>query len=122
MRTLHAPVDRVRPPVVAVDFGHASDDELELTRVEDVDQVARDDLVEASEEGLDLSLDALDDAPLDAELDVLTLVGVGDGDVGAARLELDGLLRVEEIVGDCTASAEPEPSRAHSRRSRRSRR
>ena len=122
MRTLHAPVDRVRPPVVAVDFGHASDDELELTRVEDVDQVARDDLVEASEEGLDLSLDALDDAPLDAELDVLTLVGVGDGDVGAARLELDGLLRVEEIVGDCTASAEPEPSRAHSRRSGRSRR
>lgn len=50
-------------PVVDVDVGDTTDQELEFALVEDVDQICGDELVEAGDEGLELLFDALLDAP-----------------------------------------------------------
>lgn len=63
-------VVRVLAPIVHVHVAHTADKQLELALVEDVDQLLRDELVEAAEEGLELLLDALDDAPVDDQVDV----------------------------------------------------
>lgn len=46
-------------PILDVNIGHTADEELELTLVKDVDELLRDELVEAAHEGLELLLDAL---------------------------------------------------------------
>lgn len=50
-------------PVIHVDVCYTTDKQLEFTFVEDVDEVGRDQLVETSDEGLELFLDALLDTP-----------------------------------------------------------
>ncbi len=75
-------------PVVDIDLGDTADQELELSLVEDVDEILGDELVEALLERLELLGDALLDAPLDHEVDVLLLVLVGHVDVAAAGDEI----------------------------------
>jgi hypothetical protein len=54
-------------PVVHVDVRDAADQQLELALVEDVDEVCRDELVEAGDEGGELLFDPLLDAPFGYE-------------------------------------------------------
>ena len=61
------PVVGVLLPVVDVDVGNAADQQLEFALVEYVNQVRRDELVEAGDEGVELVLDALLDAPFGDE-------------------------------------------------------
>lgn len=58
----------------------------------------RHDLAEAELERLELLLDSAPEAVLAQELDVLVLVVLGDGDVGAAGHELGRLERAERLV------------------------
>ena len=51
-------------PVVHVDICDTADQQLELALVEHIDQIRRDQLVEAGDEGGELLLDSLLDAPL----------------------------------------------------------
>ncbi|KAI3481094.1 hypothetical protein L1887_56668 [Cichorium endivia] len=77
-------------PIVHIDLRHAADEQLELALVKHVDQILRNQLGEAADERLELLLDALADAPLGHELDVLLLVLVRHLDLLSALLELDG--------------------------------
>ena len=54
-------------PVLNVDVCDTADQELEFALVEDVDQIRRNKLVEAGDEGVELFLDTLLDAPFDHE-------------------------------------------------------
>ena len=58
-----ASVVRVLLPVLDVNVGDAADEELQLALVKHRNQVRRDQLVEARDEGLELLLDPLLDAP-----------------------------------------------------------
>jgi hypothetical protein len=51
-------------PVVDIDVCYATDEQLELTLIEDVDEVGRDELVEALNKGVKLLIDTLLNAPL----------------------------------------------------------
>lgn len=50
-------------PVVNIDVCYTTDEQLEFTLVKDVDQISRDELVEALHEGVELLVDTLLDAP-----------------------------------------------------------
>jgi hypothetical protein len=51
-------------PVIDVDVSDATDQELELTLVEDVDQIGRNELIKAGNESVELLLDSGLDFPL----------------------------------------------------------
>lgn len=51
-------------PVVDINVCYATDEQLELTLVEDVDEISGDELVEALHEGVELLINTLLDAPL----------------------------------------------------------
>jgi hypothetical protein len=51
-------------PVVDIDVCYATDEQLELTLVEDIDEIGRNELVEALHKGVELLIDTLLDAPL----------------------------------------------------------
>lgn len=51
-------------PVVDIDFAYATDEELELTLIKDVDKIRGDELVEALDKGIELLLYTLLDTPL----------------------------------------------------------
>jgi hypothetical protein len=100
-----ATVIRVFLPVVHVDVGDTADEELEFALVEHVDEIGRDELVEAGNESLELLFDALLDPPLSDEpakvslslvyvvrsdlLDVFALVLIRDLHLLATRLQLN---------------------------------
>ena len=84
---------------VHVDLGHPADEQLELRLVEHGDQLLRDHLREAAHERAELIADALVDAVLDDEVDVLGLVGLGDGDVRAVGLQVDRDQLAEAVFG-----------------------
>ena len=50
-------------PVLDINVGNAANEKLEFALIEDVDQVGRDQLVEASDESIELLFDSLLDAP-----------------------------------------------------------
>ena len=58
------PVVRVLLPVFDVNVGDTADQQLELSLVEDADQILGDQLVEAVDEGVELLFDSLLNAPL----------------------------------------------------------
>lgn len=64
IRRVVTPVIRMLLPIIDVDIGHTSDEELELSLVEDVDELLRDKLVEAGHESLELLLDSFGDSVL----------------------------------------------------------
>lgn len=61
---LVAAVVRVLLPVVHVDVGNTTNEQLQFTLIEDVDQIRRDQLVETGHERVELLLDPLDNLPL----------------------------------------------------------
>jgi hypothetical protein len=58
-----ATVVGVLGPVVDVDFGDTTDQQLELTLIEDVDEIRWDELVETLDECIELLLDTFLDSP-----------------------------------------------------------
>lgn len=64
IRLCVAAVVGVLLPVVDVNVGNTTDEELELALVEDIDEVGWNELVEASDEGVELLFDSLLDSPL----------------------------------------------------------
>jgi hypothetical protein len=79
-------------------LAHTADQQLELAFVKDVDELLRDELVEAAQERVELVLDAAADPPLDDQLHVLLLVLVRDGNVAAAGLQVDRDDLAEPVV------------------------
>jgi hypothetical protein len=65
----------VRPQVVDVDVGQAAEEQFELLLVEERNELGRDELVEAVEEGADLLLNRLGQQELRQKLQVLALRG-----------------------------------------------
>jgi hypothetical protein len=61
---LVATVVGVLLPVVDIDIGNATNEKLELTLVKYIDEVGRDKLIEARDEGVELFLYTLGDFPL----------------------------------------------------------
>lgn len=59
-----ASVIGVLHPVVNVDFRDTTNEQFKLPLVKDVDEIGRDELVEALDEGVELLLDTLLNAPL----------------------------------------------------------
>jgi hypothetical protein len=78
----------VSSPVVHVDLSDTANEQLQLSLVKDVDELLRNELVEASHESLELILDPLLDPPNCDELDVFLLVLFGHVDVLASGLEV----------------------------------
>ena len=58
-----APVICVLLPVLNIDIGDTSDKKLELTLIEDVDEIRGDELIETSHEGIELLFDSFLDPP-----------------------------------------------------------
>lgn len=90
-------------PVIDIDVGNTADEQLEFTLVEDIYQVGWDELVESSDESIELLLDALLDSPFGDELNILLLVLVCDFDIPAAWLQVNRDLLSEPFVldGEC---------------------
>ncbi len=65
----------MRPQVVDVDVGQAAEEQFELLLVEERNELGRDELVEAVEEGADLLLNRLGQQELRQKLQVLALRG-----------------------------------------------
>lgn len=82
----------VVPPVLHVHRAQTRHDQLQLTLVKGLEEVGRDELVEAFLQGVELLVDAHLEAPLHVEMHVLFLVLIGDRDVLAVGLEI--------VVGD----------------------
>ena len=101
-------VHRVRSEVghVEVALALAADEDLELNRVEEADPVDSDDILEASEEGLALSLDLLVEAVVGDKVEVLNPVAVVDLELRATRHELVHAAAADVVVGDCEVEAE----------------
>ena len=110
---LVAPVVGVLLPIIHVDIRNATDKQFEFPLIENVDQVCRDELIEARDESVELLFDSLLDFPLchqPAEvstthtrklwhlLDIFLLVLVRDLNVAAARFEVNGLGFAELLV------------------------
>ena len=58
-----ASIIRMLLPVLDVDVGDTADEQLELSLVEDIDEIGRDEFVEACDEGVELFFHPLLDAP-----------------------------------------------------------
>ena len=54
-------------PIVDIDVGDTANQKLQLALVKDIDELGGDELVEAAEEGGELLLDSLYNAPFDEE-------------------------------------------------------
>ena len=52
-------------PVLDINIGNTTNQELELALVEDIDEIGRNKLIKAGDEGVELLFDALLDAPFD---------------------------------------------------------
>lgn len=87
---LVAAVVGVLLPVVNVDVGDTTNEQLQLALVENVDKVSRDQLVESGHERVELLLNPLHDLPLRHQLNVLRLVLVGDGNVPTTGYQING--------------------------------
>ena len=74
---------------VHVDLGHAADEQLQLTLVEHVNEVLRDELGEPRHERVELLLDTPRDTVLHDPAHVVLLILLRDGDIGTAGLRLD---------------------------------
>lgn len=61
---LVATVVGVLLPVIDVDIGNTTDEQLQLALVEDIDKIGRNELVETGHESVELLLDSLDNLPL----------------------------------------------------------
>lgn len=72
-------------PVINVDVCYASDEQLQFALIEDIDEIRRYKLVEASNEGVKLLIHTLLDAPFCDKLHILLLVLVRDLNVAATR-------------------------------------
>ena len=83
--------------VIDVDDLQARDQQLELSIVEDLDQITRHDSEEAVLEGGDLPIDGLLQPVVGHQSDVLLLVCIGDESLGAAFAKISCLC-VAEIV------------------------
>ena len=57
-------VVRVLDPVIHIDLRYTSYEQLELTLIEDVDKIRRDQLVEPSDKCVELLVNSFDDSPL----------------------------------------------------------
>mmetsp|Transcript_1628 Transcript_1628/g.7091 ORF Transcript_1628/g.7091 Transcript_1628/m.7091 type:complete len:670 (+) Transcript_1628:333-2342(+) len=97
IRAPEALVLRVRLEVVEVDVGHPADEQLQLFRREKRNHLRGHQLVEAVQEGVDLHPDRRRHASVTAQLHVLRLVLVGDGNLRATRHQLHGLDPAEII-------------------------
>ena len=94
---LVAPVIGVSLPVIDVNVGETTDEQLELPLVEDLDQILRNELVETVHKGLELLLDGLGNDPLGLQLDELLLVVVGDVNVASVRFQVDDFFLAEVV-------------------------
>ena len=74
-------VIRVLLPIIDINLGNTTNQQLKLAFVEHVDQVLRDELVEALLERLELLLNTLFDPPLDHQIDIFLLVLVRNRNV-----------------------------------------
>lgn len=72
-----------------IDVGHATNEQLQLTLVEHIDEISRDELEQAIHERIELLLHALGDSILHDEIDIFLLVFLSDIDVLASRLQLE---------------------------------
>lgn len=61
---LVATVIGVLLPVIDVDIGNTTDEQLQLALVEDIDKIGWNELVETGHKGVELLLDSLDNLPL----------------------------------------------------------
>jgi hypothetical protein len=114
-----AAVIRVFLPVLHVNISNTTNEEFEFALVEDVYEIGRDELVETSNKGLELLLDALLDPPLSDEpatvskpvtscntsnlLDIFVLVLVRDLHLLTSRLQLDADSLAKSLIirGKC---------------------
>jgi hypothetical protein len=106
-------------PVVDVDICDTANEQLKLTLIEDVDQVGRDELVEALHKGIELLINTLLNAPFSDEprnevsdsvmktskgccdlLNVFLLVLVGHLNIPATLLKVHNDLLTESLVID----------------------
>ncbi|KAI6752641.1 hypothetical protein HG530_013393 [Fusarium avenaceum] len=85
-------------PVVHVNLGNTSDEELKLTLIKDVDKILRDELLETLLESLELLSDTLLNTPLDHEIDIFLLILVGNINVSAVRNEILGCHDAEPFI------------------------
>ena len=71
-----------------VEHGRSADEQLELLPAEELQAVAAAHRVEAALEGVELALDREGHGVVRVQAHVLLAVGLGDGDLAAARYEV----------------------------------
>merc|ERR1712230_9234 len=85
-------------PVVDINVCYTTDEEFQLTLIEDVDEIGRDELVETGDESIELLLNALLDTPFGDKLNVLLLVLVRHFDIFPTRLQLHSDLLTKSFI------------------------
>lgn len=112
-----AAVVGVLHPVIDIDLAYTADEQLQLSLVEDVDEVSWDKLVESLDEGVELLLDTLLNAPFGDQtenvskeavifrlevdiLNVFLLVLVRHLNIPSAGLEINGNLLTKHLILD----------------------
>lgn len=87
-------------PIVHIDLRHTRDEEFEFLFGKDRDEVGRDNVIEAGQEGIELLLNGCEELVFRHEANVFVLVVLGDGYVAAVRDEVNGAIGAEFIDFD----------------------
>lgn len=87
-------------PVVDIDVGDTTNEQLEFSLVKDVDEVGRDQFIEPDHKSVELLLNSLHNLPLRHQLNVLRLVLIGDGDVPTTRDQINSGSLAELLIID----------------------
>ena len=83
-------VDRILLPVTHVDNANATHEKLQLTGIENFNEVKWDEFIESGQEIVHLRLDAGDKLPLNDKLNVFFLVFIRDWNLGTPGLQFAG--------------------------------
>lgn len=85
-------------PILDIDFCDTTNQQLQLSLVKDINEFGGNELVESSDESLELIVDTLPDSPVDHEFDVLLFVFVCDLDVSSTRFEVLHLCLSKSLI------------------------